>query len=475
MSKTSDSELGLPDSNTNPSTGANEHSILLVKQIDDPVPSNKDDRLYVFPVDANGEFTQLPKLAYASSSPGAVPAGGIQSNKNPQRLVFSLATRPSGGTSPDAGMAFGTLPIKQDANAAHYSCYLVNAPRLTPENIWTRSAWNGPADGQRRVLGKALDTDIIVATAEGSLVRIRKATGAIEPLDPGKHPDIWRLLRNGCVVGWVTIDNDEFPLVNLAGFSPAITGQSAQPGGVQGTWDFKWPKGSIIRVYVDLGAQKQRVKEVADRWFEKANPGQLRFDFDATLDNYDVYLSLQQLVGERPVPETQLGTYCQRVPLGTPTCKCGWVDGLKDENGDPYPDEATYFQGLAFEQILLHEFGHILGLPHLHQHPRFKTRLKATLTPDSVRNEIEKQVGFKPTADDVRKDVTEPWPGDERFSDWLPIGGKEDQPGFYAPGSIMMGHPLRGIFEGDPISTPTLKFMTQPGVIDIEWLEHMYK
>jgi hypothetical protein len=51
-----------------------------------------------------------------------------------------------------------------------------------------------------------------------------------------------------------------------------------------------------------------------------------------------------------------LGTSCKRVPKSQPTMNFGWLTVATD------PDEAR--------RVVLHEFGHALGLIHEHQNPK---------------------------------------------------------------------------------------------------------
>lgn len=113
----------------------------------------------------------------------------------------------------------------------------------------------------------------------------------------------------------------------------------------------KWPFGTTIRARFlegDPGLQ-QRVESVAEEWAgpEMAN---LRLQFVDDSD-VDIRIAFQQGDGSW----SYLGTMCQQIPAPEPTMNYGW---LTPDSGD---DE--------LRRVVLHEFGHALGLIHEHQNP----------------------------------------------------------------------------------------------------------
>jgi matrixin len=115
--------------------------------------------------------------------------------------------------------------------------------------------------------------------------------------------------------------------------------------------EFKWQPGTQVRVRFiegDLDLQK-RVAEVAQEWTgpQMANVG---FEFVDSGDA-DVRVAFKQGNGSW----SYLGTMSQQIPGGQATMNYGWLT--------PDSDDAE------LRRVVLHEFGHALGLIHEHQNP----------------------------------------------------------------------------------------------------------
>lgn len=112
----------------------------------------------------------------------------------------------------------------------------------------------------------------------------------------------------------------------------------------------KWNDGDIITVRFIEGAEElqARVKAVALEWTELAN---LKLDFRMQGPT-NIRIAFQQGNGSW----SYLGTMCKRIPEPQPTMCYGWLTPQS-------PDD-------ELRRVVLHEFGHALGLIHEHQNPK---------------------------------------------------------------------------------------------------------
>lgn len=112
----------------------------------------------------------------------------------------------------------------------------------------------------------------------------------------------------------------------------------------------KWPKNSIITVSFLDGEESviDRVKAVAKEW---TAPGMAKLRFDFKHDkNTDIRISFQH-----EGSWSTLGTQCRMRPAHLPTMNYGWL--TKDSTDED------------LRRVVLHEFGHALGMIHEHQNP----------------------------------------------------------------------------------------------------------
>jgi serralysin len=112
----------------------------------------------------------------------------------------------------------------------------------------------------------------------------------------------------------------------------------------------KWPKGSTILVgFLDgTPAQQALVKKFAEGW---TAPGVANLKFSwVSADKAQIRISFAHS-GSWSV----IGTSCKNIAKGQPTMNFGWLKpGVSDAEA---------------QRVILHEFGHALGLIHEHQNP----------------------------------------------------------------------------------------------------------
>jgi serralysin len=112
----------------------------------------------------------------------------------------------------------------------------------------------------------------------------------------------------------------------------------------------KWDDGESVSVRFLEGAQdlQDRVKKVALEWLKYAN---LKLDFRKSGPT-DIRIAFQPGKGSW----SYLGTVCRQIADPDPTMNYGWLTSAS-------PDAEV-------RRVVLHEFGHALGLIHEHQNPK---------------------------------------------------------------------------------------------------------
>jgi serralysin len=112
----------------------------------------------------------------------------------------------------------------------------------------------------------------------------------------------------------------------------------------------RWKQGATVRIgFLDgTPAQQALVKKYAVGWIA---PGRANLKFSwVPVEQADIRISFA-FSGSWSV----IGTSCKNVPKGKPTMNFGWLNpGVTDQEA---------------ERVILHEFGHALGLIHEHQNP----------------------------------------------------------------------------------------------------------
>jgi serralysin len=111
----------------------------------------------------------------------------------------------------------------------------------------------------------------------------------------------------------------------------------------------RWPTGTQVTVKFLEGKSdlQRKVQAVVKKWTDSTN---VQFVFQNSGDT-DIRIAFRQGAGSW----SYLGTQCRTIPQDKPTMNFGW---LTSASGD-----------IDIQSVVLHEFGHSLGLIHEHQNP----------------------------------------------------------------------------------------------------------
>jgi hypothetical protein len=207
-------------------------------------------------------------------------------------------------------------------------------------------------------------------------------------------------------------------------------------------------------------------------------------------------------------PTSELGRYATRCDYGVPTIYLGRPDRsdevrqsaqkevnmlgphvAKELNNSPTDsDVAGYFgppdavsASQEFEATIVHEFGHVLGLAHLHQSPLDRPRWRSI---DQIRSIVAAEAGVEIDEDAVRSQVMLPFPstqsirGEVLYSDWAPL--PRDENGDPQLLDAAMIHPLLQFmlvpaFDQPASPVPPIQRQLKPTPVDLKFLRGLYE
>jgi serralysin len=114
----------------------------------------------------------------------------------------------------------------------------------------------------------------------------------------------------------------------------------------------KWTPGDIITVSFLQGERKlqQKVKDVALAW---TAPGMANLTLEFRKDTTDTAIRIAFIPGNGSW--SYVGTTCKQIPHPQATMNYGWLDRHSTDE--------------EIRRVVLHEFGHALGMVHEHQNP----------------------------------------------------------------------------------------------------------
>jgi hypothetical protein len=457
------------------------------------------------------------------------------------RKVMHIARK--GTPEHPRGAAFSTLPVKEEPASSYVCCYLINARNLNYRNVWTQAEWNDApdtGDDQSPPAG-ARDRDIrcLLAHHGGQVLYLEIPKGRLpessqgwklvpiadqevanlRTIDLRANPEVWNLLRNGCVAGSADYAGRDTPLVNVTSLAPCAETRhsrrelpSNEP--ITGTLDFKWPlrpprdgdKADIVVGFLPLRNNRYRMSQQA--LFERFEAIARTWDFDQLLDirfetalpfdafdpiAYDILVSLDPLgpdvVDEQgrpvPIPQSELGNFACRVDRGIATMFAGMPQGLKGPRGEVM-EASDYPRSNAFQHFVVHEFGHALGLLHLHQSPHLNQEAMDVLYKElkvarddelafeeKIKGIMLERLGITVPPNYVEEAISGVWPGNERYSDW-PVYDDSAREAIraYLQDSIMIG--LAAHAKGKMAGTQPDQYLVAPSRSDREWLRSLY-
>jgi serralysin len=149
------------------------------------------------------------------------------------------------------------------------------------------------------------------------------------------------------ILGILDIPQSELTVEDKVELAPGATSQQAHLP-TTGTQALLWPLGHTLKIrFLDgRAALRRKVERAALQWVDYAN---LKLDFGDHVDA-EIRISFKQ-----PGSWSYMGTSALEIPDGEPNVNFGWL-----EQGAPDSE---------IQRVVVHEFGHVLGLQHEHGNP----------------------------------------------------------------------------------------------------------
>jgi hypothetical protein len=251
------------------------------------------------------------------------------------------------------------------------------------------------------------------------------------------------------------------------------------PKVLSGTWDFKWPRGTLLRVAFqrlpdDVPDHDELMRWGTSKTVEKFDAWLRSDKYAPNLDytivgdlppplrrpsedepwaaksggtpangyladgrrgevGYDILISFLPLPVVLPRTEqhpeqavvgtsaTELGRYSRRIEYGVPTMYLGAWSGFSVRQWMASPEG---------EFAIVHEIGHALGMPHEQQNPLIDEDFLPWKDEAEIRRILMGRPGLSPGMDPMdffEDEIKGRWPGELRFSDWRKPAAQPDK------------------------------------------------
>ena len=203
-----------------------------------------------------------------------------------------------------------------------------------------------------------LDEQICLLSFSNLIKKVDPMESCIALIEPGNSPEEIKLKRNICT--------------EMGPF-----GESSSDGGTMAAIGLNfWPKNQVLTIsLIDTSSPKilldirlDKIKRAVSAWEKCCS---IRFKF---LSHNNSKALIRVTFNPNSGSWSYVGLYIKKVSSSNPTMNLGWIDEYQND------DDGT----------IKHEFGHVLGLCHEHQHPKTKIKWNKNV----IYNYYQKHFGW---------------------------------------------------------------------------------